>query len=386
MGVIFHYMQKKIKIVFSLPSFSIGGIQKHLVDQLKFFDRDKFAIFIIVLFDSKKENFYDMIPKDVAVYKFNFKGSLDFKNWLRLATVLREIKPDIVLSCMYSINKTFRILKLFFGYKSIIREDSTYTEKTLKHIWTDKFLSFLTYKIIAVSKEVADFTIKQEGIKKEKFVVIHNGVDTAAIDNFMSENSPDGLREELGFGKDDRIIINVARLLKERNHQLLVRAFCLFKKTHPKHRLVILGGGEMEEELKAEVKRLNLGKDVFVLGYRKDSYKFYAISDFFVSASSREGLSISYLEAMAFGLPLLATKTAGTDELLYNGENGYFIEGFDEEVIASAFEKMANSDLTAMGHKAREICQKFDIKKNVRRYESLFEDCMKDKHKLQNRH
>jgi glycosyltransferase involved in cell wall biosynthesis len=104
---------------------------------------------------------------------------------------------------------------------------------------------------------------------------------------------------------------------------------------------------------------------------RQDVERFYKSSDLFVSSSDIEGLSIAYLEALSCGLPLVATKTAGTDELIRNGENGYFIEPATAEQAAATIERALAVDLSMLRRNALAYIQEFDILNSAGRYEAL---------------
>lgn len=372
-----HQDDKRIRVVIGINDFLIGGAQRSVLDQLKFFDRSKFEFYLITLFwFEDRENFYDFLPKDVKIYKLNFRDIKDIKEWLYLIKILKKIKPDIVSSSLFVSNMIFRILKLLFRYKVIIVECNTYINRRWHRILIDKLLSYVTYKIVGVSKGVTEFTIKQEKINRKKFILIHSGTDIQKINKIKARYNKKHLKKELGFNQENKIIINAARLAGQKNQKLLINAFYKFSKIKQDYKLIILGEGLLRNEIENQIKNLNLFNKVFLLGEKKDIYKYYIISDFAISTSRIEGLSVFYLEAMAFGLPLLSTKTAGTDELIINKKNGYFIS--DEEInsVVKGMLKMANSDLKSMGLAGIKTSQRFDIYQNVKKYEELFLNCL----------
>jgi glycosyltransferase involved in cell wall biosynthesis len=106
---------------------------------------------------------------------------------------------------------------------------------------------------------------------------------------------------------------------------------------------------------------------------------YYLIGEFFISTSKIEGLSNAYLESLACGLPLLSTKTAGTDELITEGENGFFINEHSVAGVLSGINKMLNKDLKTMGRFAREKVKNFDISVTANNYETLFINCYENK-------
>lgn len=368
---------KKIKVVIGINDFLVGGAQKHLVEQFKFFDKEKFEFYLVVLFQfNDKNNFYYLLSDDIVVHKLNFNSFFDLRSWIKLIKLLKQIKPDIVMSSLFFSNTIFRILKLFFGYIVISREHNTYIWKPRLQIFIDRILSLVSYKIVAVSQTVADFISKNENIRKDKFIVIHNSVNLDEIKKIKEKYNKDELKKEFGFNKEDKIIINAGRLTYQKNHKLLIDAFSKFVKSNNCYKLIILGEGSLRNNLEDQIKKLNLNNNILLMGVKKDIYKYYIISDFFASVSRIEGLSNAYLEAMSFGLPLLSTKTAGTDEIIIDGINGYFINKSDKIEVIKGLQKISKSDLNFMGNKAVELCQRFNIKDNVKKYENLFNDSL----------
>ncbi|MFT5179648.1 MAG: glycosyltransferase involved in cell wall biosynthesis [Candidatus Paceibacteria bacterium] len=362
----------KIKIVFGVNDFIVGGMQRQFVEQSKLYNSDEFEITLITLFSfPERDDFYGNLPDNIKVYKFDFKGYKDISSWLKLLKLLRSIKPDIVVSSLFFSNTIFRFLKPLVGYKVVSREHNTYTDKTKKHIFIDKVMSHVSNKIVGVSTTVADFTSKQENIPRDKFEVIHNGIDADLV-NQRLEQLPEknSLKNKLGLSVNDKVLINVARLTQQKNHELLIDGFLEFSKKYNDYKLLIVGGGGLEEEIREKVS----GREdsIFVLGNQSDVFKFYKVADAFVSTSKIEGLSNAYLEALASGLPLVSTKTAGTDELINDGYNGLFVNQETIESVSETLERLHFSDLETMKRAAFETALNFDIKNTVEKYEDLF--------------
>jgi len=370
----------KIKVAIVTDNFVVGGAEKQLTELLPLFDRNKFDLSLITLSQLEgRITLYDRLPLWLPVYKLNFRGFRDRLSWVALYRTLQTVGPDVVLSNLFFSNTVVRILKPLLGYKVIIVEHNTYIDKTRKRIFTDKVLSYCSHKIVAVSTMVANFTAKQEHIPRNKFVVIHNGVNVEKIHSALAAlSSKDTLKQELGFKSSDKVFLNVAGLKPKKNHKLLLEGFVLFHKKHPEYKLAIVGEGASRSKLEARGRELGLDGAVTFFGLRRDIEKFYKISDTFVSTSDIEGLSIAYLEALASGLPLVATKTAGTDELLVDGENGFFIPESSAKTVAESLEKVARADLKKMGENAKAKAAEFDLRKTAEKYSTLIAAAYKE--------
>ncbi|MES2931082.1 MAG: glycosyltransferase [Patescibacteria group bacterium] len=370
-------MDERIKIVFGVNDFLVGGMQRQLTEQLKHFDTARFDIQVVTLFDfPDQQTLYHCVPSGFPVHRLSFSGWWDIGSWLELYDLMRGLSPDIVVSSLFFSNTVFRILKPFFPYVSIAREHNTYTDKPASQRLLDRMLARISYRIVAVSRTVADFTARQERIPREKFLVIHNGVDTAAArERLSSLPLAEETRRSLGFSSSDRILLSVSRLTPQKNLSLLVRSFARFRATHPGFRLAFVSDGPLRAELEREVESLGQTEAVRFFGYQEDVWPFYQVADALVSTSSIEGLSNAMLEALAAGVPLVATKTAGTDELIEEGKNGYFIKDASEDRAVETLTAYAAASRDALSEAAAETAERFSIQATVRAYEALFTEC-----------
>ena len=370
---------KKPKIVFAVNDFTVAGAQRLYVDLFKKFQSLDYEIFLFTLFQfGDKNDFYSLVPKNIKVFKMSFKNFYDIGVWLKLFFVLFKIRPDVVISSLFFSNTVFRILKSVFFYKIITIEHNTYIHKSRLEIFIDKILSFFTFKIVAVSSSVLNFTAKQEIIPKSKFVVIHNGLDFQKLDEDIKKGvERDTLKRELGFDKKDKIIINVGRLTYQKNQEALIRAFSTFVKKHDDYKLIILGEGNLKNTFSDLIKILGVENQIKLLGSKTDIIPYYLLSDYFVSTSVIEGFGLAHAEALYCGLPVLTTKTAGPDEFVKEGENGYFM-GKSEEDIIVGFEKMYhNADFSKMKLNAKNSIKNFSIENTTRLYKELIDDCLR---------
>jgi glycosyltransferase involved in cell wall biosynthesis len=189
----------------------------------------------------------------------------------------------------------------------------------------------------------------------------------------MADSNPDETWRETGFAPPNKIILSVARVVPQKNHRLTLEGFALFSKAHPEYRLLAIGGGNLIPDMEALAQELGVADKVRFMGYQKQIYPFFRIADFFVSTSLIEGFGTTHAEALIAGLPLVSTKTAGPDEMIEEGVNGYFIPEYTKKCVAESLEKMVGKDLTLMREAARETGDRFTLTKMVEKYEDLFE-------------
>jgi glycosyltransferase involved in cell wall biosynthesis len=356
---------KKIKVVIAINNMIIGGAQRLVVDQLRYFDNDKFDYSLVVLskFPGQKD-FFSELPSGLKIYQFDFKNFISWPEWFKLFRTLKKIKPDVVSSSLFLSNTIIRFLKLFLGYEVIITEHNThqYNKGTLK-ILVDKFLAKFTYKIVAVSETVKMYFMNEYGIKEDKLKVIYNGIDLNSIKEVRSEDI-----------LQSKIILSVGRLVKQKNNALLIDAFAKFSKKYSDYKLIIVGDGNLQEKLLEQIHDLNLEDRVSLPGSTKDVYQYYKQADVFALTSHFEGFCLTAMEALAFGIPVVSTKVAGPVDYIKDGYNGLLVS-YDAQEIADKLGKMADLDEVQRAQ-YKQNCQAtaedFDIGQQVKKFEDLF--------------
>ena len=370
--------QKKIRVVFGINNFGVGGAERMTARLISHLDPARFECTLVTLLKNPDRNLFSELPPAITIRQFTFSNLASIRSWFGLYRYLKSYQPDIVVSSLFFGNTVFRLLKPFVGYVSIAREHNTYVDKPHWQRVIDRLLSHQSYLILAVSNTVADFTAQQQGLPRDRFTVIRNGIDTDACTAALASlPGKEVLKKELGFQSSDTVLLNIARLVPQKGHSLLLDGFALHHRAHPACKLAIVGDWELRDTLEAQATSLGLSEAVRFFGYRSDVWKFYKIADFFVSASVIEGMSNTYLEAFAAGVPLVATLTAGTDELLVEGKNGFIIRERTPEAVSEALSCAISSDHTRLSIQAKETAARFSLTRTVTAYEALFEEAVR---------
>lgn len=238
----------------------------------------------------------------------------------KLADILRREKPDIALSAIGGSNTKLMLAKWLSG--SPVRTIITYHGFCE---WRTGLLSFATYfglpilsafadTTVAVSDGLREQLVKRWGARPDKTVTILNPV-------FYPENAKVPSAAELESRSD--VLLAVGRLVPEKDFPTLLRAFARLNR--PSARLIILGKGPEEAKLRSLIKDLGIAKRVTLAGYCKEPWKFYAQAKCFVLSSVSEPFGNVIVEAMAHGLPVVATASAGPQEILRHGKHGRIV-------------------------------------------------------------
>lgn len=231
-------------------------------------------------------------------------------------------------------------------------------------------LARATTAVTAVSKEAADAYAEETGIPRRRFDVLTLGVDTEQFHPAQRARSTPGNRNPVVFGC-------VARLNPIKAHDVLLRAVAQLRDRDgaPGIELRLIGDGPARPMLEALARELAIGERVQFLGTRHDLPDLLRELDVFVLPSHREARPVSVMEAMATGLPTLATRVGSVPELVENGRAGLLVEPGDASALAVAIHRLAaDAPLRRqLGQAAREIAaREFSIDQMVRQYADFY--------------
>lgn len=303
----------------------------------------------------------------IALRVLPSKGSFDFARVRRLRRALREDGIEVVHAFLflasgyaYLATRGLSKMRLITSARNCKPEPNPVRRAVLKAAFR------ASTRILCNSREMARYAADYYGAPAQRTRVVLNGVDTA---RFRIRRDPhDGLR-----------IGTVGRIEKQKNLHAFLAAAQLVLASRPDARFEIVGEGSLREQFIAEVARRGLSNAVTLPGPRSDIPAFFAGLDQFWLTSDWEGTPNVVLEAMAAGLPVIATKVGGTPEVVRDGDTGVLVEAGDPAAIASAALALAadGAARAAMGERAAEAAQKrFSIAAMVGATADLYEEAL----------
>jgi len=241
-----------------------------------------------------------------------------------------------------------------------------YNMEKLAARWTDGLITINEEDFEAAKK----FRLRNNG---QVFYVPGVGVDVEAIQQRAAAIDRSTKRRELGIDDKSTVIITVGELNTNKNHTQVLRALSELRKTNLHY--LIVGTGENELKLKKMVKQLSLQNNVSFLGFRKDIPELLSASDIFILTSRREGLPRAILEAMAVGLPIIATNVRGNRDLVKHGENGYSVQLDDVQQTILAIEALSSSKSLreSMGEINREVVREYSLERVLSETEVIYD-------------
>jgi len=230
-------------------------------------------------------------------------------------------------------------------------------------------------KITTVSKETMKYVLRL-GADKTKTQVIYNGVD---IDTFRPVNKNES-RTRLGLPKNRKIVLSVRRLVYKNGLGTLIESVPLVAKKHPDVLFVVAGKGPSRKLIEDRIKELGISQNTTLAGFVPDELLpvYYDAADYFLLPSaSGEGLPLVLLEAMACGLPVIATAVGGTPEILKHNKNGILVPPINPKAMAEATSKLLSNEklATTLGKEARRnVEDNYTWEENVRRLQAIYKE------------
>lgn len=192
----------------------------------------------------------------------------------------------------------------------------------------EKICSYMTDTLITINKE--DYVLAKNKMKAKNVVYIPGiGID---LNKFNNRNGETDLRENLGCKANDIMLLSVGELSERKNHEVIIKALAELKRDNIKY--FIVGKGHLEAYLNKLILKNNLNNNVKLLGFRNDVDKLLNAADIFVFPSIQEGLPVALMEAMACGLPVIASEIRGNTDLIENGKGGFLIPPMDIQGFA----------------------------------------------------
>ncbi len=236
---------------------------------------------------------------------------------------------------------------------------------------------------VSISEHLKQVAIKN-GFRENKISIIPNGVDTANFSQDFSYGELSELSDRLGVKPDEKVIVTASRLTHKNAIDDLIRALAVLtlQDTVNKYKLVIAGDGNDKKKLVELIHNLNIEDKVVFVGSISNHHlpKYLRIADVFVRPSRSEGLGSAFLEAMAAGIPVIATPVGGIPDFLKDGETGLFCKVGDPQSIAQQI-KVMTSDVGLHNHIVKQayrmVVKNYDWRRIAASYKEVFESLIK---------
>ncbi len=368
------------RLLFVITTSDFGGTESYLHRLVTGLDREKFEPIVLSLCPPGRIG-REIQEKGIRVESFAMAAKPKPPQMLAAVWKLRRFlsreKIELVQSLLYRANVIAALAKklpgtkvaLVTGQRSLIpagRKADARLQRWTRN-WADK--------VVAVSEAVAAELRATEKIEEAKLVVIQNGID---LDRFRIGEAEASRRRQAAraswkVAENDLVVGAVGRLHGPKGLKYLIEAFALASSKESRLKLVIAGDGPERENLEKLAK--DRGVAVAFLGYQPDPIPLYPGFDLYVLPSLAEGSPNALLEAMACGLPSIASRVGGVPEATVEGETGLLVEPGNAPALAKTLLALSADaeQRTRLGDAARaRVEEEFDLEKKVREHQELY--------------
>jgi sugar transferase (PEP-CTERM/EpsH1 system associated) len=318
----------------------------------------------------------------IPVVVLNKRQGNDPRMPLALARVLRRLRVDVVHANNWSTLMESMVGARLAGVRSVVhtqhglhfetRASQHGPHRRARLVAQRLIARFLTH-IVAVSPEVRQALLHEWQVPEDKVSVILNGIPFESHPLARAER--DARRRQLGFGHTDFLVGTMGFFRPVKDFPTLVQAMARVHANAPQARLVFIGDGPGRADLEMLVRRMGLDHIVRFLGWRTDTAAILPCLDVFSLCSLSEGISLALLEAMAAGVPVVATRVGGNPLVVQDGETGWLVPPRTADVTADAILALLRDPMTrcAMGRQGRDRAKKmFSVERMARDYERVY--------------
>jgi glycosyltransferase involved in cell wall biosynthesis len=374
---------KKIKVVHIVPMLSPGGAERVAVHIVRGLNRQRYEP-VVVSFTGRLESDLDHLLEEagVEVRYLGKRPGFDYRMYQRLPSVLRDCRPDIVHTHLHVLRYALPFM-LLLKHASLLHTVHNMAEREVepRARWIQRYAFNHGVVPVAVADEVALSLERLYRIQRSR--VIPNCIP---MDRYACPQTPRRQwREGEGFGDNDVLFVCVARFAPQKNHALLLKAFAQGPASDPNAHLVLVGEGDLREQLEQQAKNLGLAGRAHFLGLRTDIPDVLGAMDVFVLSSDYEGNPLSVMEAMASGLPIVSTSVGGVPDLFESGKEGLMLQAGDIQGLSNAMASLLRNREArrSLGMAAARRARKnYDVPKMVQAYEELYENLANYSHRL----
>lgn len=326
----------RLRVMFVITSMPVGGAETLLVNLIRRLDRNQFSPEVCCL--KEPGPLGEILAREIPLHHHLLQHKFDIRVLLRLTRLLRQRQVAAVVTVGAGD-------KMFWGRWAARRAGVPVVASALHSTgwpdgigWLNRRLTPWTDAFIAVARTHGEYLIHTERFPADKVAVIPNGVDTHRFAPSAAGRAR--IRRELGLTDDVPLCGIVAALRPEKNHALFLRAAAQVLRGVPAATFLVIGDGPLRGNLEQLARELGIETRVRFLGTQHEIPPWLAALDLFALTSDNEANPVSILEAMASGVPVVATRVGSVAEMVHDGHHGRLVRAGDVNGMADAMQQV----------------------------------------------
>jgi sugar transferase (PEP-CTERM/EpsH1 system associated) len=363
----------RLRVAYLIHRLRLGGLETVAVELANSLEPTRFESSVISLAtpDPRQNNLQTTRVRLVALHKPEGNHPAVIYHLYR---ALRALRPHIVQTHNWGTLLEGIIAAKCAGVPLVIHAEHGTIQGSWGRLAMQRFLWRRVHKVLCVSQAHRQRLAEAVGFPSDRLMPILNGVDINAFTPRPADK--EAIRADMGLELDPLYIGTVGNLRPVKNQTLLLQAAQQVCAKHHQVRVVIIGDGPLREQLMRTAEELGIHKQVRLLGARAEIPDLLNALDIFVLPSLSEGLPMSILEAMACGLPVVATSVGGVPEVVVDGETGLLVPSQDVWQLVGALETLVQQATTRLklGQQGRQrAVEYFSLPRMVHEYQTLYE-------------
>lgn len=369
-------IMKKIRILHITQS--VGGVLRYIQMLLKYMDKEKFENIIVCSYESKREDYGESIVGFEQVYMEREISFCDLKASINIKKIIKKYKPDIIYAHSSKAGAVARIANMGLQSKCIYNPHgwsfNMCCSNRKRKVYTDieRLAAFFCKKIICISEAERQSAIEKKICKEDKLQTILNGID---IEGYERAPHNQITRQSLNIPEKAFVIGMTGRICFQKAPDIFIRMAQKVKEYIPDSFFMIVGDGEMKEEIIKYADENGLADSLYITGWVDNAMSYIEIFDVAVLLSRWEGFGLVLPEYMLARKPIVATKVDAIPSIIQGERNGLLVEPDNVEGAYKAVVRFYKDRIlveNVISNSFEDVHTQFNIKRTVREHEKLF--------------
>ena len=366
--------RQRIRVMHVIPTLNCGGAERVCMEIARDLDPSCFEVTVLLLETLQGTRLeHELQERDVRIESLQKRQGPDPRMFWRIYRAFQRHRPDI-------LHTHLNVLQYVLPALALRRIPCLHTMHNIAEkeaIGLVRFFNSLSFRFGTIPVGISPLV--RESVRRlyrvRKVPLIPNGIDLRPFRN--THGIRGAWRSRNGFSEEDFLIVSVGRLYPQKNFPLLLSTFAEFAPRHSNLKLIIAGEGQFRKDLERRIDELRIADRVYLAGERSDIPNLLLASDLYITTSLWEGNPLSVIEAMAAGLPVIASAVGGIPDLIEEGIDGLLVPPDDRQELLHAMSDMMDSPeqrrrlSTAARMKAFRTMGTTEM---VRAYEALYEE------------
>lgn len=363
----------RLRVLWAIKGLGPGGAERLLVSMATAADHETFAYRAAYVLSYKGHLAPELEALGVPVTALGARSTLDARWVPRLRQLIASWRPHVVHAHLPVVSSATRLIARSLPARNRPVVVTTEHNPVTSYAWPTRLVNAATARFsdahLAVSNDARDSLPPR--LRRRTEVIVH-GVVPAEIERARLRAAE--ARAALGIADDELLVVTVANLRAQKDYPNLLAAARRVVDACPQVRFAAIGQGPEEQHVRQHHAELGLGDRFLLLGYQPEPLPIVAAADVFTLGSRWEGFPVALMEALALGLPVVATRVGGVPDAVRDGVEGRLVPPGDPDALAGALlEVLADGDRrAAMAAAAAERGRDFDIAHAIRRTEALY--------------